>query len=137
MAKYNPNDTAVTLDGVYITGMGEDMIEFEFDEERFEAVVGAQGDVVVNETNNRLATFTLTIQATSPQYKMCLDYARKQKEFPIWGVNKSVGERFGGLPCSMSEFRRLYPKRTKSPYHSATDNPPNEATPRNPQHHLP
>ena len=96
MAKYNPNDTTVTLDGVYVTGMGEDMIEFEFDEERFEAVVGAQGDVVVNETNNRLATFTLTVQATSPQYKMCLDYARKQKEFSIWGVNKSIGERFGG-----------------------------------------
>lgn len=96
MFKYNPNDTTVTIDGVFITGMGEDMIEFEFDEERFESVVGAQGDVVVNETNNRLARMTLTIQASSPQYKMCLKYAKDGTVFPVWGVNKSVGERFGG-----------------------------------------
>lgn len=96
MFTYNPNDTTLTIDGVFITGMGEDMIEFEFDEERFETVVGAQGDVVVNETNNYLATMTLTIQASSPQYAMCLDYARKGTVFPVWGVNKSVGERFGG-----------------------------------------
>lgn len=96
MFTYNPNDTTLTVDGVFITGMGEDMIEFEFDEERFETVVGAQGDVVVNETNNKLATMTIAIQASSPQYAMCLDYARKGTVFPIWGVNKSVGERFGG-----------------------------------------
>ena len=96
VSSYNPKDTTITIDGVYITGLGEDMIEFEFDEERFETAVGAQGDVVVNETNNKLATMTLTIQATSPQYAMCLDYARKGKQFPVWGVNKSIGERFGG-----------------------------------------
>lgn len=93
---YNPKDTTITIDGVYITGLGEDMVGFEFDEERFESVTGAQGDVVVNETNNNLATMTLTIQATSPQYAMCLDYARKGTTFPVWGVNKNVGERFGG-----------------------------------------
>lgn len=96
MFTYNPNDTTLTIDGVFITGMGEDMIEFEFDEERFETVVGAQGDVVVNETNNNLATMTLNIQASSPQYAMCLDYARRGTIFPVWGMNKSVGERFGG-----------------------------------------
>lgn len=96
MFKYNPNDTTVTLDGVFITGMGEDMIEFSFDEERFETVVGAQGDVVVNETNNNTASMTMTLQVSSPQYAMCLNYAKNGTVFPIWGVNKSVGERFGG-----------------------------------------
>ena len=96
MATYNPNDTTLTIDGVFITGMGEDMIEFEFDEERFSTAVGAQGDVVVNETNNNLASMTLTIQASSPQYKMCLNYAKNGTVFPIWGVNKTIGERFGG-----------------------------------------
>lgn len=96
MYTYNPNDTTVTVDGVFLTGMGEDMIEFEFDEERFETVVGAQGDVVVNETNNKLATMTITLQPSSPQFAMCLDYARKGTVFPVWGVNKSIGERFGG-----------------------------------------
>lgn len=96
MYNYNPKDTTLTINGVYMTGMGEDMIEFEFDEERFEAVVGAQGDVVVNETNNKLATLTFALQASSPQYKMCLNLARQGKTFAIWGVNKSIGERFGG-----------------------------------------
>ena len=93
---YNPNDTTLTVDGVFVTGLGEDMIEFSFDEERFETVVGAQGDVVVNETNNKLATMSVTIQPSSPQYTMFVDYARNGTYFPVWGVNKSVGERFGG-----------------------------------------
>ncbi len=96
MYTYNPNDTTVTLDGIFLTGLGEDMISFEFEEERGEAVVGAQGDVVFNETNNNLATMTIGIQASSPQYKTMLEYARNGTVFPIWGVNKSIGERFGG-----------------------------------------
>lgn len=96
MFTYNPNDTTVTLNGIYLTGLGEDMISFEFEEERGEAVVGAQGDVVFNETNNKLATMTLTIQACSPQYKTLLNYARKGVIFPVWAVNKSIGERCGG-----------------------------------------
>lgn len=93
---YNPKDTTITMNGVYLTGLGEDMISFEFDEDKFEATVGAQGDVVVNERNNDLATVTLSIYPSSPQYQMVLEYARKGTVFPFWGVNKSIGERFGG-----------------------------------------
>lgn len=96
MHTYNPNDVVITIDGCFLTGLGEDMVEWEFDEERFETVVGAQGDVVVNETNNKLATATLTIQASSPQYPMCVEYARKGTVFPFWIMNKSIGERCGG-----------------------------------------
>ena len=96
MYTYNPNDTTVTVNGIYLTGLGEDAISFEFEEERGEAVVGCQGDVVFNETNNKLATMTITIQASSPQYKTLLDYARKGTLFPVWAVNKSIGERCGG-----------------------------------------
>ena len=96
MYTYNPKDTTITVNGIYITGLGEDAVEFEFEEERGEAVVGCQGDVVFNETNNNLATFKISVQASSPQYATLLDYARKGTVFPIWGVNKSIGERFGG-----------------------------------------
>lgn len=96
MFNYNPKDTTITIDGVYITGLGEDMVNFEFEEERGEAVVGAQGDVVFNESNNKLATMTIAVQASSPQYKMMLNYARKGTVFPVWCVNKSIGERCGG-----------------------------------------
>lgn len=96
MYVYNPNDTTVTVDGLYLTGLGEDGISFEFEEERGEAVVGAQGDVVFNETNNHLATMTIALQASSPQYKTLLTYAKNGKTFPVWAVNKSIGERCGG-----------------------------------------
>lgn len=96
MYTYNPKDTTITLDGVYVTGLGEDMVEFEFDEDKFESEVGAQGDVVVSERNDNRATVTLSIYPSSPQYKMILQYARKGTVFPFWGVNKSIGERFGG-----------------------------------------
>lgn len=96
MYNYNPNDTTLTIDGVYMTGLGEDMITFAFQEERFSTLVGAQGDVVVNETNSHLADMTVTVLPSSPQYAMCLEYARNGTVFPIWGVNKSIGERFGG-----------------------------------------
>ena len=96
MTTYNPKDTTLTINGVYITGLGEDMITFEFDEERFEAVVGAQGDVVVNETNNCLATMTIAVQATSPQYKQILTWCKNGTVFPVWAVNKNIGERCGG-----------------------------------------
>lgn len=96
MYNYNPNDTTLTIDGVYITGLGEEAINFEFDEERFEAVVGCQGDVVLNETNNKLATMTIAVQASSPQYRMLLNLAKNGTIFAVWAVNKSIGERCGG-----------------------------------------
>ena len=93
---YNPNDTTVTVNGFFLTGLGEDGVSFEFEEERGEAVVGCQGDVVFNETNNHLATMTIALQASSPQYKTMLNYAKNGTVFPVWAVNKSIGERCGG-----------------------------------------
>jgi len=103
MYNYNPNDTTITVNGVFITGLGEEMISFEFDEDQFEAVTGAQGDVVVNESNDKRATMTLTVQASSPQNSMLRDYAKKGTVFPIWGVNKSIGERFGGTKARIKK----------------------------------
>ena len=54
-AKYNAKDTTVTVNGVNITGFGEDMLSVEKDEEFFSTSVGAQGDVVKSEINNSLA----------------------------------------------------------------------------------
>ncbi len=101
MYVYNPNDVSITVNGIFITGLGEDAVTFEFEEERGEAVVGCQGDVVFNETNNYLATMTITVQASSPQYSMLLDLARKGTIVPVWGVNKSIGERFGGTKARL------------------------------------
>ena len=64
---YNPKDCVITVGGVYITGLGEDMVKCEKDEDNFTTKVGAQGDVVVNQSCNDLGTITISVQGTSPQ----------------------------------------------------------------------
>ena len=66
ITRYNAKDCVVTVGEAYITGLGEDMVSCEKDEDNVSAVVGAQGDVVLNVVNNPLGTITLTVQGTSP-----------------------------------------------------------------------
>lgn len=107
VTKYNAKDTVVTIDNFYLTGLGEDFITGERDEDLFETEVGAQGDVVENEVNNTLGTITLSLQATSPQMKTMLEYARSGKHFSIYCTNKSIGERFGGTDARIKNFPSL------------------------------
>ncbi|WP_405378831.1 phage structural protein [Phascolarctobacterium sp.] len=93
---YNAKDCVITVGGVYITGLGEDMVSGEKDEDNVSAVVGAQGDVVVNEINNDLGTITLTVQGTSPQLPYLKKLARAKTMTDVWVNNKSIGEKFGG-----------------------------------------
>ena len=96
VTKYNAKDVVITVDGVFITGLGEDMVQGEKDEDNASVAVGAQGDVVVNETNNDLGTITLTLQGTSPQLPMLKKLARTKQIVPVWVNNKSLGEKMGG-----------------------------------------
>lgn len=107
LTQYNAKDTTVTIDGVYISGFGEDMISGEKDEEFFSANVGAQGDVCTSEINNPLGTITLTLQATSPQKAMLLQYARAGTIFPIWCTNKGIAERMGGTKARIKNYPEL------------------------------
>lgn len=100
---YNPNDCVVTVGGVYITGMGEDMVSCEKDEDNFSTSVGAQGDVVVNLSNNQLGTITLTVQGTSPQKDYLIGLARAQTMFDVWVINKSINEKVGGSKAMMKK----------------------------------
>lgn len=96
ITKYNAKDCVVTVGGVYITGLGEDMVSGEKDEDNVSASVGAQGDVVVNEINNDLGTITLTVQGTSPQLPYLKQLAKSKEMVDVWVNNKSIGEKFGG-----------------------------------------
>lgn len=104
---YNAKDCVITVDGVYITGVGEDMVTGAKDEEFFSTTVGAQGDVAVNEINNPLGTITLTLQGTSPQNEMMLRYGKTNKEFPVWVVNKTLKEKFGGTQARIKNYPEL------------------------------
>lgn len=104
---YNAKDCTITVNNVYITGLGEDMITGSKDEEFFSSTVGAQGDVVVNETNNDLGTMSLVVQATSPQKAYLMQLARERTMFSIWAVNKSIGERMGGTKARIKNYPEL------------------------------
>lgn len=107
ITKYNAKDCVVTVDGVYITGLGEDMVSGEKDEDNVSAVVGAQGDVVVNEINNDLGTITLTVQGTSPQMPYLKKLARTKAMFAIWVANKSINEKMGGTKAMVKKMPNL------------------------------
>lgn len=104
---YNPKDCVITVGGVYITGLGEDMVKCEKDEDNFTAKVGAQGDVVVNQSCNDLGTITLSVQGTSPQKKYLIDLANTGSVFDIWVINKSIDEKVGGSQAMVKKTPEL------------------------------
>lgn len=98
VASFNAKNSTITADEIFLTGFGEDMIEFEPNEDEFEYESGAQGDVIISETNDETATVTLTLQATSPSNKHMMKLANAKKVFPLWVVSKMNGmtEKAGG-----------------------------------------
>lgn len=103
ISNYNAKDCVITVDGVYITGLAEDMVSCEKDEDNATAVVGALGDVVINEQNNDLGTITITVLGTCPQKAHLINLARSKAIFPIWVTNKTIGERVGGTKAFMKK----------------------------------
>ena len=107
MTVYNAKDCVVTVKGVYITGLGEDMVTGEKDEDNSSVTVGAQGDVVVNQINNDLGTIKLTVQGSSPQKNFLLALCNTKEIFDVWVNNKSIGEKFGGTKAIMKKTPSL------------------------------
>lgn len=112
ITKYNAKDCTVQVDGVFITGLGEDMITWEKQEAFFETSVGAQGDVVKNEINNTLYDLTITVQPTSPQYGYLVNLSKRSEPFPVWVANKAMGLTLGGTMASIAEMPQLALKNT-------------------------
>ena len=103
-ARYNANDTTITVDDVHITGLGEDMWSFEKEEALAENAVGAQGDIIRNEINNGIYTATITVQTTSPQVNFLFSLKDRTEPFPLYMINKALKRREGGSMAMMSEF---------------------------------
>lgn len=95
-SRYNAKDTTIIVAGTYITGLGEDMWNFEKAEDLAEDSVGAQGDVVRNEINNPIYNATITVQRTSPQYNFLRSLKNRTEPFSIWMINKALGTKEGG-----------------------------------------
>ena len=101
---FDSKDLTVTVDGVNITGLGEDGASGEKDEEFFSTSYGVQGDCVKSVTNNDLGTITLSVQKTSPQYAYLLGLAKRRGHIPIWCRNKNTGEVFGGTQAALKNY---------------------------------
>lgn len=101
---YDAKSCTIMIDGVYITGLSEDMVSGEKDEEFFSTAVGAQGDVVRSNINNDLGTITLTVQTTCPQKAFLTSLAKRDDTFPIWVINKALGERMGGTMANLKNY---------------------------------
>lgn len=104
VSKYNAKDCTITVDGVFITQLGEDMITFEKEESYFEPVVGAQGDIIKSEINNTLHTLSVTIQPTSPQLPYLIKLLGQSSTVPVWVTNKALGMRMGGSKANIAEM---------------------------------
>ena len=104
ITRYNAKDTTIIVDEVYITGLGEDMISWEKEEQYFEPIVGAQGDIVKSEINNDLHTLTLTVQPTSLQLPFLLSLKNRKNPFPVWVINKEMGVTLGGSKANIMEM---------------------------------
>lgn len=107
ITRYNAKDVVVTVGGVFITGLSEDMVSGEKDEDNVSAKVGAQGDVVANEVNNDLGTVKITVQGTSPQKAYLLELAKSKEMVDVWVVNKQIGEKMGGTKCQVKKTPSL------------------------------
>ena len=101
LTRYNAKDTTITVDDVFVTGLGEDMVTGEKEEDFFTPVVGAQGDVIKSENNNDLGTVTIVTQSTCPQKAFLMGLAKRKEPFPLWVTNKALGERFGGAQANL------------------------------------
>ena len=103
-SRYNAKDTSIIVDGVYITGLGEEMWSFEKEEALAENSVGAQGDIVRSEINNNIWNATITVQATSPQLNFLFNLKNRTEPFPVWMINKALGRREGGTMAMVTEL---------------------------------
>ena len=101
LANYDAKDTTVIIDGTYISGLGEDMISVEKDEDFFSTSVGAQGDVVKSQINNSLGQITVYVQPTSPNKSFLMGLTKRKDPFPIWVINKALNERMGGTMANL------------------------------------
>ncbi len=101
---YDPMDVNIIIGGVHITGFGDDMVEIEPDEDKYELTVGAQGDVIRTKINNDTGTIKLTLLMNSPQVAYMDSLAKTGKM-----VSSSV--IYNGFPKETSSATESYVKK--------------------------
>ena len=92
---HDARETSVNINNLFVTGFAEgSYVEWEKDEDNFNAKVSALGEVSVAITNNNTGTITLTLSQTSPSLPALKRLAASRAVFPIWV--KTPSETVGG-----------------------------------------
>ena len=101
VTSYDAKDVSVIVNGVYLTGFADGtFVSYEKTEDRFNVVVGAQGDTARARINNPLGTITVTLQQTSPQVAMLNNLAKSGKLVETRVIHKGSNTvKVGGTQC--------------------------------------
>ncbi len=98
IATYDARKVTIVIGGVIITGFPDgSFVQCEKDNDNFEEVSGAQGDVAIAVNGDQLGTITVTLSQTSPSISY-LDSLANNREMTSCWVNSSneVKETIGG-----------------------------------------
>lgn len=87
--------TSITINNRIVTGLAEgSYVEWEKDEDNFNAKTDAMGDTAVAITHHNTGTITLTLSQTSPMLAAIKKLATTRAIFPIWVTTPD--EKVGG-----------------------------------------
>ncbi|MBC3889515.1 DUF3277 family protein [Acetobacterium paludosum] len=100
---YDFNDISFIVDGVIATGLsdGDDAVSCGQNEDNFKESVGAQGDVILNEINNKTGFFKVKVQSTSPACAQYEKLANTGVLVPVQVIDSTTG----GINASCTKGR--------------------------------
>jgi hypothetical protein len=93
---FDPAQTTITIDNVYVTGLGESAISFSYSQDAVSAASGLDGATVFKVNNAKLGSCNLPLKLSSPQFDKLMKLAKNHTLFSIWCTDKSTGRRAGG-----------------------------------------
>ncbi len=106
MPTYNPKDIKVTLNGVPVTGFseGSDVIQVAYDTDFVEDKVGVTGEGAFVEHNDKRATITLKLLATSLMNDVMSGLVSANTEFSA-SIEDARGNTIGaGAACRVQKL---------------------------------
>lgn len=110
MAKtYNPKDILVSVNGVPVTGYadGTDVISIDYETDFVGDMVGVTGEGAFVEHNDRRATITLKLMATSPMNDVLSALVAGNVEFAVSMTDNRGTSVAAGASCRVTKLPQV------------------------------
>lgn len=102
---YNFKDNQVIVDGAIITGYADgDAIQAERNEDKFSQLVGADGGVTYNESNDDTGIITLSLKPTSSSLPVLRALSKSKKLFNVLIQDTKNNVRVTGEDCLIQKW---------------------------------